>query len=136
MSIAYRVDRLAQRILVTVHGPVTLDDLTDYVMERLANDVLGLDQLFDARNADLKLSPDQITLWIEREYTALRGNRPGSIALVASDGATYGHLRMIQTLIELAGVHSAVFRDIETAERWLTVRRAMGEPPEAKGGVA
>jgi len=136
MALSFRTDRDAHCLTVTALGIVTLDDFTDYVMQRVIVDVLAFDQVFDLGKSELRLSRPELLRWLTDETTMLRGQAPGRIAFVVAEGTSYAMAHLMQSIAEIAGRESEVFRDMESAAQWLRLRRAIGSSPDAAGGAA
>jgi hypothetical protein len=119
MPIQYVIDRIHQRILTQAEGLVTFADLSRHLDAEERDRGLELPELFDARGATTNVTTQQVRTLVSRAAAALRRIPLGPTAIVATDDLVFGMARMYAILTEDAGARVEVFRDIESANRWL-----------------
>ena len=119
MPITYRIDSVGKRILTTVAGPVTVDDIVSHIgdIHRLRPEAYPA--LVDTREVTGPfLSASDI--WRAASLTRVfreQGDFP-PCAIVAENELIYGLVRMFENLVS-DFVNLKVFRDVEAAEKWL-----------------
>jgi hypothetical protein len=113
------IDGNRQRLLNHAKGLVTFQELSQHLDAEERDRGLGLPELFDARGATTNLTTGQVRTLVQRAADTLRGTALGPTAIVATDDVTFGMARMYAILTEQAGARVEVFRDIESAKRWL-----------------
>ena len=119
MPIQYVIDRTHQRILTRAEGLVTFEDLSQHLDAEERDRGLELPELFDARGATTNVTTQQVRRLVYRAAATLRSISLGPTAIVATDDLVFGTARMYAILTEDAGARVEVFRDVESANRWL-----------------
>jgi hypothetical protein len=119
MPIQYVIDRIHQRILTHADGLVTFEDLSQHLDAEERDRGLELPELFDARGATTNVTVQQVRTLVYRAANTLRRIPLGPTAIVATDYLVFGMARMYAILTEDAGARVEVFRDVESANRWL-----------------
>jgi hypothetical protein len=119
MPIQYVIDRTQQRMLTHAEGLVTFQEISQHLDAEERDRGLDLPEIFDARGATTDLTPAQVRTLVERAADTLRRTSLGPTAIVANDDLVFGMARMYAILTELAGPRVEVFRDVESANRWL-----------------
>ena len=119
MPIRYIIDRINQRILTHADGLVTFEDISQHLDAEERDRGLELPELFDARGATTNVTTQQVRTLVSRAAALLRRIRLGPTAIVATDDVVFGMARMYAILTEDAGARVEVFRDVESANRWL-----------------
>jgi hypothetical protein len=114
------IDRIRQRMTTYADGVVTFEEINRHLDNEERERGLELPELFDARGATTDITSTQVRQLIDRAQRALRQTPLGPTAIVATDNASFGLARMYATLAESLAVRVGVFRDVESAERWLT----------------
>jgi hypothetical protein len=71
--------------------------------------------------------PAQVRQLVLRAADLLRVVKLGPTAIVTTDDVVYGMARMYSVLAEGLGVRTDVFRDLESAARWLNQVTANGD---------
>ena len=118
MPIQYSIDR-NNRLLTRADGVVTFDEINAHLdLEQLNRD-LDRSELIDARDATTDLMPAQVRQLVLRAADMLRVVKLGPTAIVTTDDVLYGMARMYSVLAETVGARTEVFRDLESAARWL-----------------
>ena len=100
-------------------GVVTFEDVNRHLDEEEREGGLGLPELFDARGTETDLTSEQVRRLVQRAARTARTIPLGPTAIVATDDNLYGMARMYSLLAEGVGVSVEVFRDLDSAERWL-----------------
>jgi hypothetical protein len=119
MPIQYVIDSARQRLLKRAEGLVTFQDISDHLDAEERDHGLGLSELLDARGATTNLTATQVRALVHRAAATLRRTPIGPTAIVATDDVMFGMARMYSLLTERDGVVVEVFRDVESASRWL-----------------
>ena len=118
MPIEYAIDK-NNRLLTRADGAVTFDEINGHLDLEQSNRDLDRSELIDARNATTDLMPAQVRQLVMRAAGMLRVVKLGPTAIVTTDDVVYGMARMYSVLAEGVGARAEVFRDLESAERWL-----------------
>jgi hypothetical protein len=119
MPIRYSVDRLHGRLLTHAEGLVTFDEINAHLDVEQRDGNLDRPELFDARGATTDLTADQIRRLVRRAASMRRAGDVGPTAIVTNSDVVFGMGRMYSLLADGAGVAAEVFRDLESATRWL-----------------
>jgi hypothetical protein len=119
MPIRYHVDRLHRRLLTHADGVVTFHDINAHLDLEQRDHNLDRPELIDARGATTNLTREQIRLLVQRATNMLRVVDLGPTAIVTNDDVVFGIARMYTLLADSAGVAAEVFRDLDSASRWL-----------------
>ena len=119
MPIQYVIDGIDQRVLTHADGLVTFQDLSQHLDAEERDRGLGLHELFDARGATTNVTAEQVRMLVQRAADTLRRIPLGPTAIVATDDVVFGMARMYAILTDEAGARVEVFRDVESANRWL-----------------
>jgi hypothetical protein len=119
MPIQYVIDTIRQRLLTRADGLVTVEDLSAHLDAEERDRALGLPELFDARGATTNLTATDVRTLVQRAAAALQRNPLGPTAIVATDDVVFGMARMYAILTEQVGARVEVFRDVDSANRWL-----------------
>ena len=119
MPIQYVIDGIHQRVLTHADGLVTFQDLSEHLDAEERDRGLGLPELFDARGTTTNVTAEQVRMLVQRAADTLRRIPLGPTAIVATDDVVFGMARMYAILTEQAGARVEVFRDVESANRWL-----------------
>ena len=119
MPIRYTIDVVHRRLLTHADGIVTFHDINAHLdVEQRSRD-LGRPELIDARGATGDISAEDVRRLVRRAADMLRDVALGPTAIVTHDDALYGMARMYSVLAEGVGAAAEVFRDMESATRWL-----------------
>jgi hypothetical protein len=122
MPISYRIDPARSFIFTTASGTLTDDDILD-LKRRLTKDPefkAGMRELSDVRAVtDLRVTTQGVRSMVSEDAKQSSTLHAYKLAIVAGGDAVFGMARMYQMLTEANLPHVAVFRDYETAERWL-----------------
>src|ERR1700730_16769144 len=119
MPIRYVFDSTQQRLLTHADGLVTFQDLSEHLDAEERDRGLGLPELFDARGATTNVTAQQVRTIVQRAVDTLGQIPRGPTAIVATDDVVFGMARMYAILTEQVGARVEVFRDVESANRWL-----------------
>jgi hypothetical protein len=119
MPIRYVIDSIRKRVLTHADGLVTFQDLSQHLDAEERDRGLGLPELFDARGATTNLTTGQVRTLVQRAADTLGRTALGPTAIVATNDVVFGMARMYAILTEQAGARVEVFRDVESANRWL-----------------
>ena len=119
MPIRYSVDRLHGRLLTHAEGIVTFHDINAHLDLEQRDRNLDRPELVDARGAKADLTTEQIRRLVQRAANVLRVVDVGPTAIVTNNDVVFGMGRMYSLLAESVGAAAEVFRDLESATRWL-----------------
>ena len=131
MPISYRIDPARNLIFTTASGILTDDDILELKRRLTADPEFNADmrELSDVRAVtDLRVTTQGVRRMVALDSmhsSRLDGYR---LAIVAGEDAIFGMARMYQMLTEDNVPHVAVFRDPDTATRWLGIATG-GEAP-------
>jgi hypothetical protein len=128
MPFSHRIDRDQGVIVTRLWGVVTSEQLDEHRRAVLMDPAFdpGFRLLADMRGlTTLDIPSDRIRYAAER--SVLRGGRHR--AIVAASPEQYGVARMYATWAQLAGDWVEVFRDWESAARWLGLDGALAADP-------
>ena len=98
---------------------MTFEDLSQHLDAEERDRGLELPELFDARGATTNVTTQQVRTLVYRAANTLRRIPLRPTAIVATDDLVFGTARMYAVLTEDAGARVEVFRDVESANRWL-----------------
>ena len=119
MPIRYSIDRIHRRLMTHADGNVTFHDINAHLDLEQRNRDLTRSELIDARGATTDITSDQVRRLVRRAADMLRSVDLGPTAIVTTDDVVYGMARMYSILAEGVGAAAEVFRDMESATRWL-----------------
>jgi hypothetical protein len=119
MPIRYSADPVNRRLVTRADGVVTFDEINAHLDLEQRNRDLDRPELIDARGATTDLTTEQVRQLVRRAADMLRLVELGATAIVTTDDVLYGMARMYSILAEGVGAASEVFRDVESATRWL-----------------
>jgi hypothetical protein len=121
MAISVTSDTGRRLIVATAVGSLTLDELRDFLRTSRTGARRGWRLLFDATAATTEMTADQVAMLASAVGATVR--REGSrapVAIVASDPALYGVMRMYQVRCEDEGFDAIhMFRTRAEADEWL-----------------
>jgi hypothetical protein len=124
MPITYERDDARRRIIVTLAGAVTLEDLLGIVDRQASEGAWACGLLYDARRVAKEQAgtPEEVRRVFHHvsAHASERGPR-GPVAIVTDNPADYALLRIYSTRIARAEMAVEVFRDPGDAERWLAL---------------
>lgn len=122
MPISYRIDPERNFVFTTASGILTDDDILD-LKRRLTADPefrAGMRELSDVRAVtDLRVTAQGVRSMVDEDAKQSSTLHSYKLAIVAGKDSVFGMARMYQMLTEGNLPHVAVFRDYETAARWL-----------------
>ncbi len=127
MPITYTIDDARGRVTLRYEGIITDRDLYA-VYESLYEDPghrIGMDEVADCRAVD-RIDVTRAGLQGLSAATALRFDAkqvPWRVAIVAPSDAVFGMARMYEAFRSESPEQVQVFRDLSTAEVWLTQQR-------------
>jgi hypothetical protein len=119
MAITFVIDRFRQRMLTQADGVVTFEEVNRHIDEEERARALDLPELIDARGAKTDITPEEVRRLIRRTAHIARTMPLGRTAIVTTDDMAFGMARMYSILTERLGAAVEVFRDLDSAERWL-----------------
>ena len=119
MPINYSVDPRSGYLLTRADGVVTLKDIDAHLEVEQRNRDLHRPELIDARDAFTDVTPVQVRRLIQRAANTLQVADVGPTAIVTTNDVVYGMARMYSILAESVGITAEVFRDLQSAHRWL-----------------
>lgn len=119
MPIHYVIDHVHGRLVTRADGVVTFHDINAHLDVEQRNGDLHRPELVDASGATTDLTAEQVRRLVQRAADMLRDVQLGPMAIVANNDVVYGMARMYSMLAEGVGANAEVFRDVESAARWL-----------------
>ena len=118
MAVEYRVDHEKGFVIVRAHGAVVLRELLDYFDALVVQNAMGYRKLFDAREAEPRLSDDDVMVLGARvsAYAAYDPRGPVAAVTMGKNASA-----IIQRFMNLGGAQRSMrlFGSIEEARRWL-----------------
>ena len=127
MPITITRDDELRRLTATVTGPLDTATFAEFTLNARAGDLRTYTLMFDARAATFDIPADDLRTLIVPIVQRLRatdGDR-APVALVVADGAALLMARVFETYLggQPDVVYLGVFRNMITAEAWLTSTR-------------
>jgi hypothetical protein len=124
MSISVTTDATRQLIVATAVGDLTLAELRDFLRTVRTGEQRLWPLLFDASAASTEVTSAQVGALAAGVGAMVRREGPrGPVAMVATNPALFGVMRMYQTLCETEGFDAiCVARTRAEAEEWLRER--------------
>jgi len=119
MPIHYSIDPGRRRLMTRADGVVTFHDINAHLDAEQKNRDLNRAELIDARGATTDVTAEQVRRLVRRAADMLRVVELGPTAIVTNNDVVYGMARMYSILAEGVGANTEVFRDMESATRWL-----------------
>jgi hypothetical protein len=122
MPITYAVDPVCRQIRTVVSGKISVRNILEHFEIIQREDILSLPEFIDARQATKPyLTPED--MWsAANSVRAAQAKEPfGSRAVVVEDLVMYG-LGRIFTQVLSGYFPIAMFRDMDTAEKWLAAQ--------------
>ena len=119
MPIRSVVDPFRGWLVTQADGLLTFHEINAHLDVEQRQRALAMPELFDARGATSHLTPNQVRRLVDRAVEALCVADIGATAIVTTNVALYGMGRMYSLLAARAGILAEVFRDVDTASRWL-----------------
>jgi hypothetical protein len=119
MTVATVVDPRSGRLHTSMSQLISFAELEHHINAEADAGQLGLAELIDARDARTAVTPDQIRILVEQVRRRAKTGAIGPTALVTTDDVVFGMGRMYSILAESFDPRFQVFRDLESAERWL-----------------
>lgn len=122
MPISYRIDPQRNLIFTTATGILTDDDILELKRQLTADPEFkpGMRELSDVRAVtDLRVTTQGVRRMVNQDAKQSSTLDEYRLAIVAGSGEVFGMARMYQMLTENNLPHVAVFRDYDTAARWI-----------------
>lgn len=118
MPLYFKIDDDHKRIYTRCEGIVTYDELRAHMNAEVGAEAASYSEVFDCSDAVTSITENEIIgLAAEREEVALR-QKPGPVAVVATDDDFFNKLQMFDSLTEQIRPMQ-LFRYTIPAERWL-----------------
>jgi hypothetical protein len=122
MPIAWKILPEEKMVIARADGPVTLQDIVDYLDAVVVADAQPFAKLFDAGTMELKLGDEEVMLLGARmsAYSGAYGEA-GALAFVATTLAVEGFAKRF---LNVAAVRrpAKLFKTVEQAKAWLASR--------------
>lgn len=119
VPIHYVIDHVHRRMVTRADGVVTFHEINAHLDVEQRNRDLHRPELIDASGATTDLTTEQVRRLVRRAADMLREVQLGPTAIVTTDDVVYGMARMYSILAEGVGANAEVFRDVQSATRWL-----------------
>ena len=118
LAVDYRIDHEKGFVTVRAHGPIVLQELLDYFDALVVQNAMGYPKLFDAREAEPRLSDDDVMVLGARVSAYGVHDPRGPVAAVAMGKEASA---LLQRFMNLGGAPRPMrlFGTIEDARRWL-----------------
>lgn len=128
MPITYHLDVARRHIIGTATGTVTYADLAAHLEMEQSEHALGFTELLDCRDATTTITTAEIRQLAEALEKLARREPLGATAVVATNDALFGMLRMYDALTEQIRP-LRIFRRLADAEQWLASVTPSSPPP-------
>lgn len=121
MPLEYRIDRERRRIVVTVTGDFTMEEIVALIDTSTTDPDFepGFDVLSDHTGVGRVITPAQAQGMVAHLRSISERVAYARWAVVATKAASYGMLRMVAALAEAVPMTVEVFSTVEEAEAWL-----------------
>jgi hypothetical protein len=119
MPITRTADEKTRTLLSKASGPLSYEDFTLHIEEKIKSGVLNYAELFDARGANLDLSLSELHSLSEQMRRAIGKTKPGRIAVVTDSAFIAGLARAYQTASREHNPGFEIFGDCAEARTWL-----------------
>jgi hypothetical protein len=118
LAVEYSIDHEKQFVTVRAHGAVVLGEILDYLDALVVQNAMGYPKLFDAREAEPRLSDDDVMILGARVSAYAAYEPRGPVAAIAM---AKGASEILQRFMNLGGAQRPMrlFGSIEEARRWL-----------------
>jgi hypothetical protein len=118
LAVDFRIDHEKGFVIVRAYGAIVLTELLDYFDALVVQNAMGYPKLFDAREAEPRLSDDDVMVLGARVSAYSAFDPRGPIAAVTM-GANASAI--IQRFMNLGGAERPIrlFGSIEEARQWL-----------------
>ena len=118
MAVEYCIDHEKQFVTVRAHGAVVLKEILDYFDALVVQNAMGYPKLFDAREAEPRLSDDDVMVLGARVSAYAAFEPRGPVAAVAMGVQASA---ILQRFMNLGGAERPMrlFGSIDEARRWL-----------------
>ena len=121
MPATIQIDRRTRTLHVTFSGEFTTDYMVTTI-QQMKDAIPGetaYNVFSDHRGATMTATGDQIRMAAKLIGSPGSPFRGGRWAMVASGDASFGMMRVLAVHIEDVPIEMEIFRDIESADRWL-----------------
>ena len=118
MPVRFTIDHTERYVTVRAEGIVVLDEILDYFDALVTQDAMPYRKLFDARDAEPRLSDDDVMVLGARVSAYAEMEPRGPIAAIASPGPAANVLRRFMNLGGAARAMRLV-HSVEEARKWL-----------------
>jgi hypothetical protein len=131
MHITYERDDERRRIIVTIAGPIAIEEVLAIVDRQAREGTWRYGMLYDSRRASTTGSPADVRVGLMHvdAMSRIHGER-GPVAFVTTMPAAYAMTRLYSTLANQQHQPVEAFRDIGDAERWLALHTQPEPAPE------
>jgi hypothetical protein len=118
LTVEYCIDHEKQFVTVKAHGAVVLKEILDYFDALVVENAMGYPKLFDAREAEPRLSDDDVMVLGARVSAYAAFEPRGPVAAVAMGVQASA---ILQRFMNLGGAERPMrlFGSIDEARRWL-----------------
>ena len=118
LAVDYRIDHEKQFVSVRAHGAVVLGEILDYLDALVVQNAMGYPKLFDASEAEPRLSNDDVMVMGARVSAYAAHDPRGPVAAVAAGVQASA---ILQRFMNLGGARRPMrlFATVEEARRWL-----------------
>jgi hypothetical protein len=134
MPVTHTIDRAERIVRLTVTGALSIDEMrrtVDAVVAETEGEG-GFCVLSDHRGLSTPSTPAQLEALVEYMHIAGRPFHRARWAVVTSNPASYGMMRLLMVIAERVPILVNVFEDMESAEHWLrTSRETVGALEDA-----
>jgi hypothetical protein len=117
--ISYDVDHNTRTVFTKARGVIKIDDFVEHARELANTGLFAYSQLIDAREARLKIAPNDIEILVSQNKELRRVHGNAKTAFVAKHATDFGMMRMYELKIGEHDTGFAVFYEIDHAIEWI-----------------
>jgi hypothetical protein len=133
VEFSYRINDEDHLVEVELRGPITLEGMLALHHSLLGDPGWrgGCRMIYDLSNVPAEVPPYDDLMALVQEYGHTPPERrAGPVALVATDNATFGTLRMLRGQLDAIPREVQMFRETAAARAWLGLPPVPAEDPQ------
>lgn len=119
MPVKFKIDDASGAVFAEARGIVSFAELIDYITAKEEQGLMGLPELFDARDTTLDLSISDLKQLASKTAEALGAKVAGRVAVVTNSAFIYGLAQAYAVLARQVQPTFAIFKDAREARIWL-----------------
>src|SRR5437879_264512 len=119
MPVKFKIDDASGSVFAEARGIVSFAELVDYITAKEEQGLMGLPELFDARDTTLDLSVSDLETLSSETAEALGTKVAGRVSVVTNSAFIYGLAQAYAVLARQVQPTFAIFKDAQEARIWL-----------------